>query len=198
MRNQNGRFTADHDTVERRVRALRLRSAGASYRAIAADLGVNPSTAYRLVQSTYAELVTEAGADALALELDRLDADLLALNRTAAKVTTALQDLDPADDRAVLPTLATLASAVARLTEAKGRISERRARLRGLDQPHRVQVETGASLPVTAVLERVVAAVQPWPDAAAAVGLVLLDLADDLAARPDDDPDDDPADGVPV
>lgn len=102
----------------RRVQALELRKAGASYRQIAQATAVDVATAWDDVQaemSALRALTGQAAEDARTLELARLD-------RWQSKLeANGLQD---GDHRAV-------AAAV--------RISERRAKLLGLDAPVRVQ-----------------------------------------------------------
>lgn len=108
----------DERIVARRVQAFELRKAGASYRQIAQQLEVDVATAWDDVQAEMADLRTltvKLAEDVRTLELQRLD-------RWQAKLET--HGLMNGDHRAVL---------------AAVRISERRAKLLGLDAPVRVQ-----------------------------------------------------------
>lgn len=67
---------------QRRLKALSLRTAGASYRAIAAQLAVSHETAFQDVQAALVNIATQAqhSAEALReLELERIDTALLAI-----------------------------------------------------------------------------------------------------------------------
>ncbi len=105
--------------AERRQQALELRKGGASYRAIAARLGVNEKTAWQDVQKALRALAALEQASAeeyRALELARLD------NLQAAHWRMAMQGN-------------------IKSTQIVLRIMERRARLLGLD------IQPGADLP---------------------------------------------------
>jgi len=109
----------EEQIAARRVQALNLRKAGASYRAIAQQLGVDVSTAWSDVQAELGALralATTAAEDVRALELQRLDA------LTAGLFVKATQQ--GGDARAVM---------------ALVRVSDRRAKLLGLDAPVKVQ-----------------------------------------------------------
>lgn len=132
--------------AERRVKALDYRKAGASYRAIARELGVSEAQAHNDVQRSLADLAAQQQASAeelRALELARLDDLALAATRilqashpliSGGKVlsgfTTDGKAIGLTDDGPRL-------QAIDRLL----RISERRARLLGLD------MQPGALLP---------------------------------------------------
>ncbi len=99
---------------ERRARVMRLKRAGASYHAIAAELNISVQTAYSDVQATLVELreaAFEHAGDVRTLELERLDGWQVKLEDALSK---------PGAD-------------VARLVGSLVRISERRARMLGLD-----------------------------------------------------------------
>lgn len=100
----------------RDVEALRLRMAGASYQAIADQLGMKVrQTAFDAVQRELNRLTTEVSEKARRIELERLDRLQLALWPAATG-----GDVEAA--RAVL------------------QIMDRRARLLGLDKPQRVDI----------------------------------------------------------
>jgi hypothetical protein len=114
--------------AERRVRALELRKAGAPYRQIASDLGVDVHTAHADVAAELADLREAAVQDATelrALELERLD------GMTSGLWPQIREGSPPAVTAAV-------------------RVSERRARLLGLDEPVVTKSELTGSLTVTA------------------------------------------------
>jgi hypothetical protein len=105
------------EAAERRARALELKKAGATYDQIATQLGYSDkSGAYRAVQNALSEITAEPAKAVLRLELERLDAMLLALWPKARKGDGA------AIDRVL-------------------RIQERRTRYLGLDSPQRISVE---------------------------------------------------------
>lgn len=99
--------------AERRLKALELRTAGASYRAIAAQLGVSHQQAYEDVAHELEVLAERSQAEAAhvrTLELERLDAMTVAIWQ---QVRAGNQG---AIDRAL-------------------RVMERRAKLLGIDAP---------------------------------------------------------------
>lgn len=106
---------------DRRAKALDLRKAGLSYRAIGTQLGVSEKTAHQDVQREVQRIAarnSESAAELRALELERLD-------YYAARIAQQVaQGHLGALDRAL-------------------RISERRAKLLGLDAPMRNE-HTGA------------------------------------------------------
>lgn len=102
--------------TERRLQALELRKAGATYRAIGARLGVSEAQSYKDVQTELQRIAAESAdvaADVRTLELERLDALLLAL------WAQAKQGNQGAVDRVL-------------------RVMERRAKLLGLDAPTKI------------------------------------------------------------
>lgn len=108
----------DERIAVRRVRALEMRKAGATYRQIAAALSIEACTAWRDVQAemiALRQLAVEGAEDVRELELQRLDRLWVKLEQNG---------LQRGDHRAV---------------SAAVRISERRAKLLGLDAPVRVQ-----------------------------------------------------------
>lgn len=105
----------------RRIDAMRLRKAGHSYRAIAARLRVDVATAWDDVQAELTALrglTVKVAEDVRAIELQRLDDATLGLGPKIKK----------GDPKAVM---------------AMVRVSDRRAKLLGLDAPQRREV-TGA------------------------------------------------------
>jgi hypothetical protein len=98
-------------TAERRIQALAYRKGGASYRAIAENLGVDVHTAWEYVAAGLAELAAEQRAEA---------AELRALE--AARLDDLQRAVWP---RAIMGSLEAVKVAL--------RILERRARLLGLD-----------------------------------------------------------------
>lgn len=138
-RSGRGRFTRSPTTAQRDAKAVAMRAAGATYDQIAQALGFSSrSVARRAVERALVETCREP-ADALrTLELERLDT----MSRrawvilqgpyplvSAGRVVTDPATGKPLDDyRPVLAAIDTLL-----------RISERRAKLLGLDAPTKVQ-----------------------------------------------------------
>jgi hypothetical protein len=112
----------DENIADRRARAFSLRRAGASYRAIAQQLSVSLATAYDDVNAELMELREQTKADAEAvreIELHRCDEMILGL-------WPAVRRGDPKSVMAAV------------------RVSERRAKLLGIDAPSKQEV-TGAA-----------------------------------------------------
>ena len=115
-------------TEERRhraARALELRRDFVPYRDIAAQLGVSLRTAYDDVQNALEEITREPAEDVLKMELERLGSMHLRLTTEIARVTRHLKQGDEIDLRAV--------DQVRKLIDSQVRVSERRAKLLGLD-----------------------------------------------------------------
>lgn len=109
----------DEAIAERRAKALVLRKAGASYRAIARECGVDVATAWSDVQTELAELrqvARETAEDVKQIELGRLDDWTIGLTNRARQ----------GDEKAV---------------RALVQVSQRRARLLGLDAPIGVSID---------------------------------------------------------
>ena len=102
-------------TAQRRADALRLRSGGASYRQIAATLGLSVTRSWELVDEALREHVAEGVAALRELECRRLDQLQLAVWPNAMKG-------HPRSIEVVL------------------KISAQRSRLLGLDEPRQVSV----------------------------------------------------------
>lgn len=107
-------------TVEKKIKALELRKAGANYQSIADALGYKgPSGAFKAVQSGLRAVLKEPAEELRTLELERLDGILMAIYPLARGGDNA------AIDRCL-------------------KIMERRSRLLGLDAPakHTISWET--------------------------------------------------------
>jgi len=133
---QGNRRGSREAAAERRVQALELRKAGASYRQIGKTLGTSQVQAYRDVQrmlQALAKVETDKARELRSLEDERLNDLLLVLWPQAKKGNLG------AIDRIV-------------------RIMERRARLFGLDAPTKVAETTpeGMALPPEQVSLRIV------------------------------------------
>ena len=178
VRGANGRFLSTEEAAKMRGEAVRLRASGLSYARIAQRLGVSKSAVWETVQTAYAQVSLDSAPVALHLELERLDEDLTTLSTIKAKLLGSLRAQDEGGDGDG-PDLIAASNTLVKVTEARGRIGERHARLRGLDAPTTVRVETTEGVPVAEVLARVAAAVRPFPDAAAAVALVALEFAEE-------------------
>lgn len=103
--------------AERRLEALQMRRAGHTYAEIGEALGVNPSRAHAIVQTTLRNMLREPADDVRQMEDTRLDSMLRAL----------WGRIEHGDVAAISAAL---------------RIMERRARLLGLDAPTQQQVVT--------------------------------------------------------
>lgn len=123
----------DAKTRERAAKALDLRIAGATYRQIGKSLAVSEKTAYHDVQDELARLdaIVKAKAERLRdLEARRLDLWTVALS-------AGIKSGDP------------------RAIGAAVRLSERRARLLGLDAPVTITAPAGEALPIRLVYQEV-------------------------------------------
>ncbi len=87
----NGDFVATVETAERDAEAARLRGRGLSYRAIAAQLGIDVHTAHDAVKRALAAIRGEGAPEALALELERLDTSLQRLDKMQAAAEAVLE-----------------------------------------------------------------------------------------------------------
>ncbi|WP_377271914.1 helix-turn-helix domain-containing protein [Peterkaempfera sp. SMS 1(5)a] len=133
-----GRYTRTLEAAQRRANALELRSHGLTYDQIAEHLGISKSAAFETVQQGLADTVAEPAAAARKLELDRLDVLYQAAMRVLeAQHLTVSHGKVVQHDGAPLEDDGPVLNAIDRLV----RISERRARLLGLDAPNRVSVD---------------------------------------------------------
>lgn len=141
-RGRNGKFIRTIDTAERDAQACRMRAQGHSYVEIAEQLGFDGrATAYRAVERAIMAVISEPAVQVRTLELARLDAMLVEVWRVLkAKHVVVSQGrvvLHPDTGEPLLddgPVLAAVDRAL--------KISERRARLLGLDAPVKVQAIT--------------------------------------------------------
>lgn len=140
--------------IERDAQFLELRRRGLTYRQIAAQQGVkSQKTAYEAVQRALADAIQEPAAEVRQIELDRLDEYMRHALRVLATphlvVSQGVVAEHPvtgeplADDQPVLQALDRLL-----------KISERRARLLGLDAPARSRVEVITEDAVDAEIKR--------------------------------------------
>lgn len=151
--NQDGKRDRKLAILERQLEALRLRAAGHSYDQIAEQLGyASRCGAYKAVRSVMNKMRQEGAEEARALELERLDQLLEGVWGKAIK----------GQEKAISAVL---------------RISERRARLMGLDAPSRFEVEnflrTDEWAAIRDTIQRVLA---DYPPAAQAVAEALQEL----------------------
>ncbi len=138
----NGDFIATVETAERDAEAARLRSRGLSYRAIAAELGIDVHTAHDAVQRALQAIRAEGAAEARTLELERLD---VLHNQALAILESKHTDPDTGEE---LPAAAELRlKAVATLLK----VQERRARLLGLDAETKVSVSGGVTYEIIGI-----------------------------------------------
>lgn len=106
------------EVQEKRLEALELRKAGASYPQIAKQMGLStPMMAWRYVNDAIAAIPVDAAKEVKALMLASIDADLVRLNNKHASVKTVIEET--------------------RLILAKDRLRESQARLLGLNAPIR-------------------------------------------------------------
>ncbi len=122
--------TAEEDKIEaRQADVIRLRVAGFNFREIAAELRVSVSTAhadYVEAMKKIRETTRESAEEVRSVELDRLDRMIRALE------TKAFGD---GDTRAIDTLL---------------KVSERRAKLLGLDAPEKHDIQAGVATPEAA------------------------------------------------
>lgn len=180
MGNTAKRDAARAERAKKKAEALRLRIAGATHEEIRAALGYrNRSESYRLIEEAIAEITHEPAVQARALELERLDAMVLALWGKAMK-----------GDRQVVETILS--------------IMDRRSKYLGLDAPKtREQANVGEQMNALAAflgaafgvtVERKVmddGAVVPQLPAIPDPPTAFLDAeeADDGVSEDEDDPD---------
>jgi len=154
-RGGNGRFTRSVDTAERDALAARLRARDMSFREIAQKLGyANESGACKAVARALAAVPVQDVAQLRALELERLDE----LSRRLWKVFDTKYPLVTDGPQLVDKTGAYVEDPKPLLTVVDRllRISERRAKLLGLDAAPAARVDViteETALAVAAVLE---------------------------------------------
>jgi hypothetical protein len=138
VRGGDGKFTPSIDTAEYDARAARLRVKGYTYQQIADELGyADKSGALYAVRRALEAAPREAGAEALQVELDRLDRLVRAGDAVLDRVHLAINkdgvvcwEGEPLIDDA--PTIAALTALM--------RLSESRRKLLGLDAEQKVAV----------------------------------------------------------
>lgn len=129
----NKRQDSDAQAAERDERIWQLRLLGLSLRQIAAQVGLTHPRVLAILERGYRERVHPKVDEARTLELERLDDWMV-------RLAPAIRN---GDDRAISTAL---------------RISERRARLLGMDAPTRVQAEVEDVTPPPDLLRRIEAA----------------------------------------
>jgi len=148
-----GKFTGPPlEIAARRAEAARLRGEGWAYRDIAKELDIDVHTAHDDVKAAVKAIVREPAEDVMALELQRLDAELVRLNGLEESVRAVLEakhytishgkiihlgDEPLLDDAPVLQAVDRLT----RIEEQRRRNGESRRKLLGLDAPSRVSVD---------------------------------------------------------
>ncbi|MGB0969823.1 MAG: hypothetical protein ACPGVG_02515 [Mycobacterium sp.] len=113
--------------ADRAVKALELRKRGMTYAKIGEELGVSMQTAHKDVKTSLSDLAAlglTLSVELRQMELERLDAALLEVNRVLAKYRNKPEMVLKAVDRLQ-------------------RLSESRRKLLGIDQPQRIDVTTG-------------------------------------------------------
>lgn len=124
---------------ERASKALALRREGASYSQIAQELRVSTTTAFDDVDKALKEITREPAEDVLKLELERLDSMFFRLSTQIGRVNRSLakeQEKGTLDLKGV--------DALRRLIGTQITVSERRARMLGLDTQRQEIVMDGA------------------------------------------------------
>lgn len=128
-------------TREKDLRALDYRRRGLSYPQIAAEMGCSLSGAHQSVQRALADSAREASEEVRQIEAARLDDYMRALNRVllakhyVVSTATGKVALHPETGQPLLDD-----DPVVRTVMALVRVSERRARLLGLDAPVKHEV----------------------------------------------------------
>lgn len=146
----NGDFIATVETAERDAEAARLRSRGLSYRAIAAQQGVDVHTAHDRVHRALAAIRAEGAAEARTLELERLDlAQAAVMQALEAKHFTVNQGRVIYLGEDPMPDYGPVLAAVDRLVK----ISESRRKLLGLDAEQKVSVSGGVTYEIIGIAE---------------------------------------------
>lgn len=160
-----GKFTSPPlDVAARRAAAARLKGEGKSYRAIAAELGIDVHTAFDDVKAAVRSIVQPPAEEVVRVELARLDDELLALDRLEESVRAVLErehvtvshgkvitlegQTEPLrDDGPVLQAVDRLM----RIEEQRRRNGESRRKLLGLDAPAKTQVSGGVSYEIVGI-----------------------------------------------
>jgi hypothetical protein len=121
---RGAKFSADAAALqEKRVQALNLRKAGATYAQIGLQLGVATMSAHRYVNDAIAEIPHDAAVAVKALALAKLDAQEMRMNGLLREVKDGTRVLERCRIELVLV-----------------RIADRRAKLEGTDAPARTEL----------------------------------------------------------
>lgn len=163
VRGHHGQFARDPATVATDAEAAAHRARGLSYREIAAEMDMSVSSVHDAVKRALAEVITEPAEEALAFELERLDAELVRLDDLYRKVEEVLgrEHVTVSQGKVVtmeggetVPDDDWILKAVDRLVkidESRRRNGESRRRLLGLDQPAKTQVSGGLTYEIVGV-----------------------------------------------
>ncbi|MGV9579740.1 hypothetical protein ACWDRZ_24110 [Streptomyces sp. NPDC003509] len=154
-RGGNGQYFRTLSDAQRDAEAARLRARGLTYQQIADELGwTSRGDAHHAVQRALEATVKEAGDEVRAIELARLDDELVRLAAIEEQVWVVLRrahvtvsngqvirvDGEPLlDDAPVLQAVDRLV----KIEDARRRNAERRARLLGLDAPTKAAISIG-------------------------------------------------------
>lgn len=138
-RNQHGRVVRTPADIERNHRAAELKSRGLSYREVAKEMECSVSTAYDMVQRAIADIPREDTESLRAMELARLDFRERVLLGILGKFTPRVS----ASGKVVLHNGEVVEDydVKIRAVAGLGRISERRAKLLGLDAALQVEMK---------------------------------------------------------
>jgi hypothetical protein len=152
--NATGEYVRTPATAERDAAAAHLRGRGYTYAKIAQELGLSGrQVAYEAVQRALKAIVKEAASEALAIELDRLDAELVRLEELerAARAVMTARHIVVSNGRVIIhpetgepmeddgPVLNAIDRLV-RIEAARDRAGERRAKLLGLNAPTQADI----------------------------------------------------------
>jgi hypothetical protein len=130
-------------TREKDARALDLRRRGMTYPQIATELGhKSVSTSYEAVQRAMADVARDAAEEVRALEADRLDELTRVLHRVLLTKHYSVSASGKVARHPVTGTPIEDDGPVIQAVNGLIRVSERRARLLGLDAPQRHEVRT--------------------------------------------------------
>lgn len=167
-RGARGKYVRSLTAAKNDAHAAELRTAGWTYRRIAAELDMSVSSAHGAVQRVLKETVREAGDDLRALELERLDAELERLTDLEDAARTVLDrkhvtvshgriihtaDPDTGEEQPLIddgPVLQAIDRLI-RIDEARRKNGESRRKLLGMDEPTKTSVSGAVTYTVTGV-----------------------------------------------
>lgn len=121
-------------TEERRKRAVRvlgMRREGATYQQIAKEEGISVSTAFEDVDKALKEITREPAESVLRLELERLDGMYFRLSTQISRLNRQISG-DQGRGEVDLPAI----EMIRKLINTQISVSERRAKLLGMDTQH--------------------------------------------------------------